>query len=98
MNTCRNCWERIAESLIFCSVDCASTETEDIINKPNHYTNRGWIEPIDFIISNNMDFLEGSIIKYVYRYKNKWWIQSLEKARFYLDKLMTYFQLEGFRE
>jgi hypothetical protein len=35
-----------------------------------------------------MSFIEGNIIKYVTRYKEKSGIQDLRKARWYLDKLI----------
>ena len=35
-----------------------------------------------------MSFIEGNIIKYVTRYKDKSGIQDLRKARWYLDKLI----------
>jgi hypothetical protein len=35
-----------------------------------------------------MSFVEGNIIKYVTRYKEKSGIQDLRKARWYLDKLI----------
>ena len=57
------------------------------VNHPKHYTN-GKIEPIDFINGNNMDYLEGNIIKYISRYKYKNGIEDLEKARFYLNMLI----------
>lgn len=60
---------------------------DDVINKPNHY-NQGNIEVSDFIIDQNMNFLEGNIIKYVSRYKTKNGIEDLKKARWYLNKLI----------
>lgn len=54
---------------------------------PSHYK-QGSIEPIDFIIANNMNFLEGNIIKYVSRYKFKNGVEDLKKAKFYLEKLI----------
>ena len=54
---------------------------------PEHYK-KWWIEPIDYIISNNLDFLEWNIIKYVSRYKFKNWLEDLEKAKFYLERLI----------
>ena len=57
------------------------------VNHPKHYTN-GKIEPIDFINGNNMDYLEGNIIKYISRYKLKNGLEDLEKARFYLNMLI----------
>lgn len=59
----------------------------DIINKPEHYT-KGKIEPIDYIKSNDLNFLEGNIIKYVTRYKFKNGLEDLQKANFYLTKLI----------
>ena len=38
---------------------------------PQHYTENFGIEPIEFIKANEMDFLEGNIIKYVSRYPHK---------------------------
>jgi len=46
------------------------------------------IQPIDFIRANNMDFLEGNIIKYVARYKHKKGVEDLRKAAVYLDWLI----------
>ena len=60
---------------------------QDLINKPAHYT-QGSIEPIDFIESQNMNFLEGNIIKYTTRHKHKNGLEDLQKARFYLDRLI----------
>ena len=36
---------------------------------PQHYKKRGGIAPIDYITSNKMSFIEGSITKYIYRRK-----------------------------
>lgn len=46
------------------------------------------IEPWDYIIANNIGYLEGNIIKYISRWKDKNGLQDLEKARHYLDKLI----------
>ena len=55
--------------------------------EPEHYKKWG-IEPLEFIISNNFNFIEGNIIKYVARYKYKNWLEDLEKSKFYLDTLI----------
>ena len=60
---------------------------EDKVNHPKHYM-KGKIEPIDFINANDMDYLEGNIIKYISRYKFKNGIEDLHKAKFYLDMLI----------
>ena len=60
----------------------------DLIEQPPHYTNGG-IEPIDYITSNNMRFLEGNIVKYLTRYPYKGSsVSDLHKCRFYLNKLI----------
>jgi hypothetical protein len=53
------------------------------------YSKRGGIQPIDFIVSNNLNFLEGSIVKYVYRYPFKGGVESLRKAQTYLAWLIA---------
>ena len=60
---------------------------QDNVNHPKHYT-KGKIEPIDFINAHNMDFLEGNIVKYIARYKDKGGVEDLEKAEFYLRMLI----------
>lgn len=46
------------------------------------------IQPVEYILANNIGFAEGSIIKYVSRWKNKNGIQDLKKARHFLDILI----------
>ena len=52
-----------------------------------HYIEKA-IQPWDYIIANNMGYLEGNIIKYVSRYQDKNGIEDLIKASHYLDKLI----------
>ena len=60
----------------------------DNVNKPSHY-NKSIIQPIDFIESLKLDFLEGNVVKYVSRYKYKNGLEDLEKANYYLNKLIS---------
>ena len=53
----------------------------------NHYSKKA-IQPWDYIVSNNMGYLSGNIIKYVSRYKDKNGIEDLKKAMHYLEKLI----------
>ena len=57
------------------------------VRHPLHY-NVGSIECWDYIISHNMNFLQGNIIKYITRYKDKDGLTDLQKAKEYLDKLI----------
>jgi len=59
----------------------------DNIKEPKHYTQYK-IEPIDFIIYNNLDFCTGNIIKYVLRYNLKNGVEDLKKAKQYIDFLI----------
>ena len=61
----------------------------DDISRPEHYCAGFEIEPLDFIVENQLDFLEGNIIKYISRYDQKGGVKDLKKARFYIDKLIA---------
>ena len=61
-------------------------EKEEVTN-PKHY-NELKSEPLDYIIANELDFLEGNIVKYVSRYTYKGGVNDLLKARTYLEKLI----------
>jgi len=50
------------------------------------------IQPIEFIFANKIPFIEGSIIKYAARWRDKGGIQDLEKIKHYCDLLI---QLEN---
>lgn len=63
------------------------------IKKPARYNKRGKLECWDVILDQEMDFLEGNVLKYLWRYKEKNGIEDLKKARVYLDKLIS--ELEG---
>lgn len=65
----------------------------DDVNNPEHYT-RGGIECIDAIKSaltpeEFRGFLKGNILKYTWRERHKGGVQSLQKAQWYLNKLLT---------
>lgn len=53
----------------------------------SHYKDKA-IQPIDFILANNLGFCEGNVVKYVSRYKEKGGVADLKKARHYLDFLI----------
>ena len=92
-NICQGCLNYYMDNLkqdeINWKILKGSSEDFDIVNHPSHYKSRGGIEPLEFTVSNNMNFLEWSIIKYIYRYKDKWGVESLKKAEFYLKRLIV---------
>ena len=57
----------------------------DIIN-PKYY--KKGIETTKYILSHDMGFCEGNIIKYITRYKQKDGLQDLKKAKKYLELLI----------
>lgn len=56
-----------------------------------HYKDKP-IQPWDYIINNGLGYLEGNIVKYVSRWRDKGGVEDLMKARHYLDKLI---EVEG---
>ena len=50
-----------------------------------HYQGDG-IQPWDYIDSHDMDYLEGSVIKYVTRWRAKGGVNDLRKAIHFLEK------------
>lgn len=55
--------------------------------EPNYYM-KYKIIPLDFILANNIPFVEGNVIKYVCRWKDKNGVEDLKKAMSYLEKLI----------
>ena len=68
----------------------------DMVNNPPHYNASG-IECIDAIAAATGEgfehYLQGNIMKYLWRYRYKNGTEDLKKARWYLDKLIT--EVEG---
>lgn len=67
--------------------------TEDSKTGPQvggtHY-DQDKIQPVDYINSNNLDFFEGNVVKYVTRHKNKNGIEDIKKAMHYLQYIAKY--------
>ena len=66
----------------------------DNVNHPAHYT-KGGVECIQAIEASMTSeafrgYLKACAIKYLWRYEQKGWIESLEKARFYIDRLIRH--------
>ena len=66
-------------------------ELVDNVNNPSHYNQAG-IECLDAIAAatdNGYEYyLQGNIIKYLWRYRYKNGVEDLKKAQFYLDRLI----------
>jgi|TARA_R110000782_G_C14520840_1_gene381093 hypothetical protein len=80
-----NSWKNWANSV-------PSQESKvDNVNKPPHYNQAG-VECIDAIQAATDDgfeyYLQGNIIKYLWRYRYKNGVEDLKKAQWYLTKLI----------
>ena len=53
----------------------------------DHYKNCA-IQPIDYIVKNNLDFLEGNIVKYITRHKTKNGIEDIKKVIHYAELIL----------
>jgi hypothetical protein len=53
----------------------------------DHYKNFV-IQPVEYIEKNGFSYVEGCIIKYISRWRNKNGIEDLEKAKHYIDILI----------
>lgn len=63
----------------------------DMVNSPPHYNQAG-IECLDAIRAATNEgyefYLQGNIIKYLWRYRYKNGVEDLNKAKFYLERLI----------
>ena len=62
---------------------------EEVLEKPKRYNKTGKLECWDVIIDQDMNFLEGSVLKYLWRYKEKNGIHDLKKAIVYINKIIS---------
>lgn len=46
------------------------------------------IQPVEYIHANNIPFIEGCVVKYISRWRNKNGIADLEKAKHFIDLLI----------
>ena len=64
---------------------------KDNVNRPSHYR-KGKVECIDAIKSATGDgyqfYLQGNVIKYMWRFNHKNGLEDLQKAQWYLSELI----------
>jgi hypothetical protein len=73
--------------------DAVKQDLHDIKNAPldnqvggSHYKDMK-IQPIEFIMANDLNFCQGNIIKYICRYKEKNGLEDLNKVIHYVELL-----------
>lgn len=70
--------------------DCRGMMEEKALDKQvagNHYKQMK-IQPVEFIHANNISYLEGNVIKYICRHRNKNGVDDLLKAKHYIELLI----------
>lgn len=66
-------------------------QTMDMVNNPPHYNKAGieTIQAIKAMLGEGFKYyLQGNIMKYIWRYEYKDGVQDLEKAQWYLNELI----------
>ena len=63
------------------------TSALDVQVAGNHYKNLK-IQPVEYIHGNKIPFIEGCIIKYASRWRDKGGIKDLEKIKHFVDLLI----------
>jgi len=65
----------------------------------NHYK-KFKIQPVEFIVKNGLGYIEGNVIKYICRHKEKGGKEDLLKAKHYIDLLiqLEYEEVEVFMD
>lgn len=63
--------------------------TETVEQKKDVHYHKCKIEPIEYILANNLGFCEGNIVKYITRYKDKGKpLDDLRKIKVYVDYII----------
>ena len=71
-------------------VDLNPYEEDNPLDKQeggNHYKDCK-IQPIEYITANNLDFMQGNIVKYATRHKNKNGAEDIKKIKHYCDLIL----------
>lgn len=57
----------------------------------SHYTSLA-IQPVRYIFENGLPFIEGNIVKYISRWRDKGGIEDLQKVKHYVELLIQFEQ------
>jgi hypothetical protein len=55
------------------------------------------IQPVEFIMENNLDYCQANVIKYITRFRDKNGVEDLRKAKHYVEMLIE-FELKQLKE
>jgi hypothetical protein len=51
------------------------------------------IQPVEFIMQNNIPYAEGNVIKYILRHRDKNGIEDLKKAIHYIELIIDSYEI-----
>lgn len=63
----------------------------------DHYKSNA-IQPWTYIIANELGYLEGNIVKYITRWRDKGGLQDIDKVIHYAEKLKEVEEIKKLRE
>lgn len=89
MLTLKSFWTLTGGSMGSILDDCYDSEAIARQVGGDHYKKKK-IQPIDFVLQNNLGFAEGNVIKYVTRHKEKNGADDIRKAIHYLEFILRY--------
>lgn len=55
----------------------------------DHYAKHGDLQHWDVVVHFALDYFQGNITKYLFRWRSKGGVQDLEKAQHYLEKYLA---------
>ena len=79
-----------ARAWFFCSVGVTCDNFEYVCENAgmdSHYKDCA-IQPVDYIVENNLDFLEGNVVKYITRHRTKGGIEDIKKVIHYAELIL----------
>lgn len=79
------------KTITFTFEDVSPTETQI---GGDHYAKNA-IQPIDFILANNLGWCEANAVKYLTRWKDKNGLEDLRKAKHYIELLIERVEKEN---
>jgi glutamate mutase epsilon subunit len=69
---------------------------DDPVNSPKHYT-QGDMEVITAIEGLGLDYHQGNVLKYISRYRFKNGMEDLQKAKWYVDRLIYIYEQDAIK-
>jgi hypothetical protein len=101
MSPCKNCGFAESNPLILACPRCgiafglpsfaaqqrSPKSALDVQEGGAHYKSKA-IQPIEYIHANNLPFIEGSVVKYITRWRDKGGVEDLKKIKHYIDLLI----------